>query len=201
MNFLGIGNKSTPSGRSRFGLLHHIKADQAVGTQPPEKMNVHVMHPENAPQTIPDASAYPQNFAQYEYAGSTLEKVQVGQTAEGTPVYRRALVARMVGTTEVGGAKFTEEMTVSLADLRSYKDPATGKIGHPMAEKIGEALTKDYQTKIHPSQQEAPRHQPTLAQQATASQKAPSTGHAASTGFTKTGSSSFFHKMNTGLKV
>ena len=186
-------------GRNRSGLAE-IKAKHASGAQQaPTKMSPCVVHPENAPRTILNDDAYPQNFARYEYAGASLELVKAGQNADGSPLHRPAMVAKMIGKTEIGGAKFTEEMTASVEDLRAYRDPQTGKAGHPQAETVAAALAKDYKTKVPPTQQEAARQKNTLAQA-----PAPKQGGLAQQGaadkngasFGKAGSNSLFNRLN-----
>ena len=118
-----------------------------------EKKPVCIMHPENAPTTIPVGSTYPIDFNRYTFAGATIEQVSV-MGEDGEFSRRPALVAKMQLKREVDGAKVKEEMTCSLKDLRQYVDPATGIVGHRDSEGIASALSARYAEAIPKNRQE-----------------------------------------------
>jgi hypothetical protein len=125
-----------------FGNIIHSQAAAPV------KKPSCVVHPENAPRTIPNGG-YPQDFHHYEYSGATIEMV-ARKGADDEIIRRPALVARMVKKyrTEEGGY-VVEEMTASAKDLASGR--------HPDAPSITAALDVFYDTKIPEDQREAKR--------------------------------------------
>ena len=132
-----------------MSIFDKLKAYQANATLPDtsgsqaQSSRPALMPPEKAPATM---TCFPPDFHRYDYAGMAIEKVP-SLSADGTPSYQRALVARMLRREETApdyegnAASIAIEMTASLRDLTNSR--------HPQAPQITKALCDYYDDKVY----------------------------------------------------
>ncbi|MDR3425072.1 MAG: hypothetical protein P4M13_08410 [Alphaproteobacteria bacterium] len=113
---LGLGSRI--GSHNGLKTLHSL-VNASTRSYAPVKKPACVMHPENAPRTIPDGG-FPEDFDLYEYGGATIETVDcIGENGE--TVRRPAMVARMIKKYQnEDGVSIEEEMTASIADLIAF---------------------------------------------------------------------------------